>query len=193
MPPCCSWSGSRRRVSRWDLTRSRGGCRACPAAHDRPRRRPGREPGPGERAREIADLLRCPDCQGVSAAESSSKLALSVRAENERQLGAGRDQEAILEHFRQRYGDWILLSPRADGLPAVLWLLPVAALVDRPAGPVSGHHRAVRTRAGVRVPTRSPPGGGGAGGRGRVPAPAAGVEPSRGRGPASRPGAPRSS
>jgi cytochrome c-type biogenesis protein CcmH/NrfF len=87
-----------------------------------------REPDPGERAHEIAALLRCPDCQGVSAAESSSKLALSVRAEIERQLGEGRDQEAILEHFSQRYGDWILLSPPADGLPAVLWLLPVAAL-----------------------------------------------------------------
>lgn len=61
----------------------------------------------------------------MSAAESSSKLALSVRAQIERQLGAGRDQEAILEHFSQRYGDWILLSPRTTGGGP----LPAAALL----------------------------------------------------------------
>ncbi|KAB8197409.1 tetratricopeptide repeat protein [Nonomuraea phyllanthi] len=86
------------------------------------------EPGPAERVHEIAASLRCPDCQGVSAAESSSQMALSVRAEIERRLRAGQSADAILDHFRQRYGDWIRLSPGVDGLSALLWILPVAAL-----------------------------------------------------------------
>ncbi|QFY06598.1 tetratricopeptide repeat protein [Nonomuraea phyllanthi] len=86
------------------------------------------EPGPAERVHEIAASLRCPDCQGVSAAESSSQMALSVRAEIERRLRAGQSADAILDHFRQRYGEWIRLSPGGDGLSALLWILPVAAL-----------------------------------------------------------------
>ncbi|MEV4477367.1 cytochrome c-type biogenesis protein CcmH [Nonomuraea sp. NPDC049504] len=87
-----------------------------------------REPDPAEQARDIAAVLRCPDCAGVSAAESSSAMALSVRAEIERLLRAGHAPEDIVGRFRQRYGDWILLSPPVSGIPVVLWALPTAAV-----------------------------------------------------------------
>lgn len=115
------------------------------------------EPGPAERVHEIAASLRCPDCQGVSAAESSSQMALSVRAEIERRLSAGQSADAILDHFRQRYGDWILLSPGVDGLSALLWILPVAALA-------AAVLPAVRRRRAKRAPnppdTEHPPSAG---------------------------------
>ncbi|MFF0772451.1 cytochrome c-type biogenesis protein CcmH [Nonomuraea wenchangensis] len=88
-----------------------------------------REPGLAERTHDLAAMLRCPDCAGVSAAESSSAMALSVRAEIERLLRAGVGDDDILRHFRQRYGEWILLSPPMQGLPLALWALPAAAVL----------------------------------------------------------------
>ncbi|MEU6796760.1 cytochrome c-type biogenesis protein CcmH [Nonomuraea wenchangensis] len=87
------------------------------------------EPGLAERTHHLAAMLRCPDCSGVSAAESSSAMALSVRAEIERLLRAGVGDDDILRHFRQRYGEWILLSPPMQGLPLALWALPAAAVL----------------------------------------------------------------
>ncbi|MER7364695.1 cytochrome c-type biogenesis protein CcmH [Nonomuraea wenchangensis] len=88
-----------------------------------------REPGLAERTHDLAAMLRCPDCSGVSAAESSSAMALSVRAEIERLLRAGVGDDDILRHFRQRYGEWILLSPPMQGLPLALWAFPAAAVL----------------------------------------------------------------
>ncbi|WP_376770502.1 cytochrome c-type biogenesis protein CcmH [Streptosporangium sandarakinum] len=48
------------------------------------------EPALGERVMEVAAMLRCPDCQGLSAAESPSKLAGAMRAEIGRRLTRGR-------------------------------------------------------------------------------------------------------
>ncbi|MEU6739872.1 cytochrome c-type biogenesis protein CcmH [Streptosporangium sandarakinum] len=86
------------------------------------------EPALGERVMEVAATLRCPDCQGLSAAESPSKLAGAMRAEIGRRLTRGRDPEWIREYFVRRYGERILLSPPMSGASAVLWALPVVVL-----------------------------------------------------------------
>ncbi|MGV9596933.1 cytochrome c-type biogenesis protein CcmH [Streptosporangium sandarakinum] len=86
------------------------------------------EPALGERVMEVAATLRCPDCQGLSAAESPSKLAGAMRAEIGRRLTRGRDPEWIREYFVRRYGERILLSPPMSGASAALWALPVAVL-----------------------------------------------------------------
>ncbi|WP_067172034.1 cytochrome c-type biogenesis protein CcmH [Microtetraspora niveoalba] len=80
------------------------------------------------RVAEIASGLRCPDCEGLSAAESSSTMARAVRAEIERQLRQGHDPERIRRFFAGRYGEAFLLSPPASGASAILWALPVAVL-----------------------------------------------------------------
>ncbi|MGV9329276.1 cytochrome c-type biogenesis protein, partial [Streptosporangium sandarakinum] len=86
------------------------------------------EPALGERVMEVAATLRCPDCQGLSAAESPSKLAGAMRAEIGRRLTRGRDPEWIREYFVRRYGERILLSPPMSGASAALWALPVVVL-----------------------------------------------------------------
>ncbi|WP_433540773.1 cytochrome c-type biogenesis protein CcmH [Streptosporangium sandarakinum] len=86
------------------------------------------EPALGERVMEVAATLRCPDCQGLSAAESPSKLAGAMRAEIGRRLTRGRDPESIREYFVRRYGERILLSPPMSGASAALWALPVVVL-----------------------------------------------------------------
>lgn len=80
-----------------------------------------------EQVRLIAAELRCPVCQNLSVAESSSELAQEMRALIREQVKAGKTPEEIRAYFVSKYGDWILLSPRARGLGLLLWIGPFAA------------------------------------------------------------------
>ena len=65
-----------------------------------------------DQSRAIAAELRCPDCEGLSVAESHTVAANAIRAEIAAQLAAGRSADEIRQHFVARYGEWILLAPR---------------------------------------------------------------------------------
>jgi cytochrome c-type biogenesis protein CcmH len=80
-----------------------------------------------EQVRRIAAQLRCPVCQNLSVADSPSELAQEMRGVIREQLEAGRSPEEITAYFLEKYGDWILLSPRPRGLSLLLWLAPFAA------------------------------------------------------------------
>lgn len=82
-----------------------------------------------DQVESIAQGLRCPTCQGLSVADSAAPIATSMRDIIDEQLAAGRTPEEIRAYFVQRYGDWILLSPRASGLGWLVWTLPVIALL----------------------------------------------------------------
>jgi cytochrome c-type biogenesis protein CcmH len=76
-----------------------------------------------EQARAIAAELRCPDCAGLSVADSPTGAAAEIRRQIDEQLAAGQTAEQITASFVARYGDWILLTPPG----AVPWLVPLAA------------------------------------------------------------------
>jgi cytochrome c-type biogenesis protein CcmH/NrfF len=80
--------------------------------------------GEGATAARLAAELRCPDCQGLSVAESRTAAADAIRAEIERQLAAGRTPAEIREQFVARYGEWILLAPRGP----LAWIAPLFVL-----------------------------------------------------------------
>jgi cytochrome c-type biogenesis protein CcmH len=87
--------------------------------------RAGGQPNQQQVARQIAADLRCPDCQGLSVADSSSPSAVEIRRQIAAQLSSGRSPDQVRQSFVDRYGEWILLSPSAS----VAWLLPFAALL----------------------------------------------------------------
>lgn len=82
-----------------------------------------------ERAQAVAASLRCPTCQGLSVADSSSPLAKSMRRIIDEQVAAGESEHEVREYFVDRYGDWVLLSPRAEGSGWLVWALPGAAVL----------------------------------------------------------------
>lgn len=81
------------------------------------------------RTSEVASQLRCPVCQGESLQDSPSALAQEMRAVVRDQLAAGRTPDEIKAYFVSKYGEWILLQPRARGLNLVVYLAPFLVIV----------------------------------------------------------------
>ncbi|AFV76633.1 cytochrome c-type biogenesis protein CcmH [Thermus oshimai] len=78
---------------------------------------------------QIARALRCPVCQGESAAESNSGVAVEMRRLIAEMLQEGKSPEEIKAFFVERYGDWILYEPPRRGLTLWAWVLPLVALL----------------------------------------------------------------
>ncbi|TQM09880.1 cytochrome c-type biogenesis protein [Pseudonocardia kunmingensis] len=80
-----------------------------------------------DRAQELSERLRCPVCKSVSIADSPSEMATAMRQVVAEQVVAGRTDREIVDFFRGRYGDWVLLDPPRRGSTLPLWLVPLAA------------------------------------------------------------------
>lgn len=78
---------------------------------------------------EIASSLRCPVCYGLSVEDSPSALARDMKETMRDMLAAGRSPDEVRAYFVSRYGEWILLKPKARGFNLVVWLLPVATVL----------------------------------------------------------------
>jgi cytochrome c-type biogenesis protein CcmH len=81
------------------------------------------------RVHALAEELRCPECQGLSAADSSAPTARAIRADIRDRIEAGQSDAEIRRAMVDRYGESILLKPEGGGLGLLVWGLPVAALV----------------------------------------------------------------
>ena len=91
---------------------------AAPAA-------PFRTEAPQEaEVREIGARLRCPVCQSENILDSQSGTAREMVVMLREQLAEGRSEAEIVEYFRSRYGDYVLLSPPASGFGGIIWLVP---------------------------------------------------------------------
>lgn len=84
---------------------------------------------PRDRAVDLERRLRCPVCKTVSIAESPSETAAVARQVVREQVSAGRTDEQVLQYFRARYGEWILLDPEPVGRNLLLFALPALAAV----------------------------------------------------------------
>lgn len=95
---------------------------------------PGLPPGPppsadevDERARLISSRLRCPVCQGLSVADSTSAAAVTFQRRVRGLVAMGYTGPQIEDYFIDRYGEFILLDPPARGLNWLLWVAPALA------------------------------------------------------------------
>ena len=77
-----------------------------------------------DRTDALAAELRCPDCQGLSVADSQTASAREIRRQIAELIDAGATDAAVRAHFVDRYGEWILLAPAS----AIAWILPFVAL-----------------------------------------------------------------
>lgn len=81
-----------------------------------------------ERAKAVSSRLRCPVCQGESIQDSPAELAGQMKLLVREQLASGRSEKEVLDYFTQKYGQWILLEPKAEGFNLLVYWLPVVFL-----------------------------------------------------------------
>jgi cytochrome c-type biogenesis protein CcmH len=81
-----------------------------------------------DRAGALAAELRCPVCQGLSAADSQAEAAVAMRTRAEQLVREGYTDAQIRAWFVDRYGEWVLLEPPREGRHWIVWLGPLLVL-----------------------------------------------------------------
>ena len=81
------------------------------------------------RTSALASELRCPVCQGNSIQDSPSELAQQMRDLIRDQLRAGKTPDEVRAYFVDKYGEWILLTPKATGFNLVVYLVPLLVIL----------------------------------------------------------------
>ncbi|MBI2340800.1 MAG: cytochrome c-type biogenesis protein CcmH [Deltaproteobacteria bacterium] len=82
-----------------------------------------------DRIQRLGGELRCPVCRGVPISESPAALAKEMMDTLKEQAEKGKSDEEILKFFEERYGEWVLLKPKPEGMNLMVWILPALALV----------------------------------------------------------------
>lgn len=93
-----------------------------------PRARPLSGAALEQEATEVAKLLRCPVCQGLSVADSPSTMATQMRVQVRELVAAGYDRDQVLANFERSYGEFVRLEPPLRGVNWLVWLAPIALL-----------------------------------------------------------------
>jgi cytochrome c-type biogenesis protein CcmH len=81
------------------------------------------------RARALSKELRCMVCQNQSIDDSDAPLARDLRILVRERLSAGESDHQVLDFLTARYGEFVLLRPKWSWHTALLWLVPLIALL----------------------------------------------------------------
>ncbi len=81
------------------------------------------------RARNLSEGLRCLVCRNENIDESNADLARDLRLALRERLVAGDTDAEAIAFLTDRYGEYVLLRPRADGVNLILWLAGPAMLL----------------------------------------------------------------
>lgn len=93
------------------------------------------DPALEHRARQIGQVLRCPVCQGENIDESNAPISRDLRLYVRERLVEGDSDAEVIRAVTERYGEYVLFEPRAEGANLILyWAGPLMALVALLAG-----------------------------------------------------------
>lgn len=81
------------------------------------------------RIAHLESIIKCPSCDDLSVAQSTSESSLAVRHEIVTLVGTGESDATIIATLEQSYGPSILLSPAATGWGRLLWWLPLGLVI----------------------------------------------------------------
>jgi cytochrome c-type biogenesis protein CcmH len=96
---------------------------------------------PGDRARDLAESIACPRCDGQSVADSDAEASKVIRGLIEQRIAEGASDAQIRDELAAAYGEQVLLTPGGSGVAGLVWALPVAGLVAAGAGLVVAFRR----------------------------------------------------
>ncbi|MFD1511406.1 cytochrome c-type biogenesis protein [Lacimonas salitolerans] len=79
------------------------------------------DPALEQRARDLSRGLRCLVCRNESIDESNAELARDLRLLVRERLVEGDTNDEVIDFVVDRYGEYVLLQPRATGSNWLLW------------------------------------------------------------------------
>lgn len=74
------------------------------------------------RAEALDQQIRCVKCQSEPVASSNAAWAAHARRMIRELVTAGKSDQDVLNWFRARYGDFVLMDPPKEGINWILWL-----------------------------------------------------------------------
>lgn len=77
------------------------------------------------RTEAISKTLRCVVCQNQSIYDSNAPLAEDMRSLVRKRVEAGDTNDEAREYLRERYGDYVLMSPPLQMNTILLWTGPI--------------------------------------------------------------------
>lgn len=80
------------------------------------------DPALEARARELSKELRCLVCRNESIDESNAELARDLRVLVRERIAQGDTDAEVIDFVVDRYGEYVLLNPRASGSTLILWI-----------------------------------------------------------------------
>lgn len=104
-------------------------------------------PAQQARADAIYADIRCVVCQNQSIADSDAELAQVMRAIVDQRIEAGDTDDQVRAYLTDRYGEAVLLTPRATAGNMVLWAGPALALLVGGIGAFSLFRRTAKPEA----------------------------------------------
>lgn len=75
-----------------------------------------------ERARGLSKGLRCLVCRNESIDESNAELARDLRILLRERIAGGDTDEEAVNFLVTRFGEYVLLNPKATGANLILWV-----------------------------------------------------------------------
>lgn len=79
------------------------------------------DPALEARSRALDHELRCVVCQSESVASSNANWAQDARRTVRELVAGGSSDEEIKDFFVERYGEFVLMTPRPSGSSWLLW------------------------------------------------------------------------
>jgi len=89
---------------------------------------PRGDSSPSARAHRLETELKCPECEGLSVADSQAPTSRAIRADVKKRIAEGQSDAQIRQAYVDTYGQSILLTPRDSGISLIVWILPVLVL-----------------------------------------------------------------
>ncbi len=90
-----------------------------------------------ERIQYLNTIYACPQCDGQSVAESNAAVASQIRDFIRLKVNSGATDQQIRDELIRAYDSSVLLTPPAEGISLLIWILPVVVAVGGSAFVVS--------------------------------------------------------
>ena len=78
---------------------------------------------------DITEEVRCLVCQNQTIADSTAPLAADLRRDIRRMIVDGQSEDQIKDFLVERYGGFVLFTPRFESWNIALWLAPAGLLI----------------------------------------------------------------